>query len=180
VVVLTTGTFLKAIMHTGEAKTQGGRAGDTSADGASATASPRRVSNGPFKTGTPCGSMGGPSTSRSASPARRRSAGAVQFSTDRITCRRLLSFHADERRRSRDHPRESARARCTRSDCRPVRAIVRHRRQGRTFAHKDSHLILPRTERTRHPEYYSTESAQLPRTVQQAMLRLIPGLGIRR
>src|SRR5262249_24889786 len=27
-VVLTTGTFLKAIMHTGEAKTRGGRAGD--------------------------------------------------------------------------------------------------------------------------------------------------------
>src|SRR5436305_6578886 len=31
-VVLTTGTFLKAIMHTGEAKTVGGRAGDTSAE----------------------------------------------------------------------------------------------------------------------------------------------------
>jgi len=28
-VVLTTGTFLKAVMHTGEAKTQGGRAGDS-------------------------------------------------------------------------------------------------------------------------------------------------------
>ena len=27
-VVLTTGTFLKAVMHTGEAKTLGGRAGD--------------------------------------------------------------------------------------------------------------------------------------------------------
>src|SRR6516165_4548033 len=32
-VVLTTGTFLKAIMHTGEAKTRGGRAGDQSAEG---------------------------------------------------------------------------------------------------------------------------------------------------
>ena len=31
-VVLTTGTFLKAIMHTGEAKTRGGRAGDGSAE----------------------------------------------------------------------------------------------------------------------------------------------------
>src|SRR4051794_13111027 len=31
-VVLTTGTFLKAIMHTGEAKTVGGRAGDNSAE----------------------------------------------------------------------------------------------------------------------------------------------------
>src|SRR2546423_1307154 len=31
-VVLTTGTFLKALMHTGEAKTRGGRAGDASAE----------------------------------------------------------------------------------------------------------------------------------------------------
>src|SRR5687767_10542362 len=31
-VILTTGTFLKALMHMGEAKTQGGRAGDQSAE----------------------------------------------------------------------------------------------------------------------------------------------------
>src|SRR5712692_8173289 len=31
-VVLTTGTFLKALMHTGESKTKGGRAGDSSAE----------------------------------------------------------------------------------------------------------------------------------------------------
>src|SRR5215468_3418748 len=31
-VVFTTGTFLKALMHTGEAKTRGGRAGDQSAE----------------------------------------------------------------------------------------------------------------------------------------------------
>src|SRR5262249_54340817 len=31
-VVLTTGTFLKAVMHTGEAKARGGRAGDQSAE----------------------------------------------------------------------------------------------------------------------------------------------------
>ncbi|HET6575275.1 MAG TPA: FAD-dependent oxidoreductase, partial [Fimbriiglobus sp.] len=36
-VVLTTGTFLKAVMHTGEAKTTGGRAGDSSAEGMSAS-----------------------------------------------------------------------------------------------------------------------------------------------
>src|SRR5215218_3537677 len=34
-VVLTTGTFLKAVMHTGEAKTTGGRAGDSAAEGMS-------------------------------------------------------------------------------------------------------------------------------------------------
>src|SRR3954468_19591497 len=35
-VVLTTGTFLKALMHMGEAKTRGGRAGDQSAESLSA------------------------------------------------------------------------------------------------------------------------------------------------
>src|SRR5262249_13232928 len=34
-VVLTTGTFLKALMHTGEAKTRGGRAGDQTSEGLS-------------------------------------------------------------------------------------------------------------------------------------------------
>src|SRR6266481_3612431 len=34
-VVMTTGTFLKALMHMGEAKTRGGRAGDVSAEGLS-------------------------------------------------------------------------------------------------------------------------------------------------
>ena len=34
-VILTTGTFLKALMHTGEAKTRGGRAGDAAANGLS-------------------------------------------------------------------------------------------------------------------------------------------------
>src|SRR5258708_9682588 len=52
-VILTTGTFLKALMHTGEAKTRGGRAGDVS----SAALSDRRHACGfqlaRFKTGTP-------------------------------------------------------------------------------------------------------------------------------
>ena len=34
-VVLTTGTFLQALMHTGEVKTAGGRGGDAAAEGLS-------------------------------------------------------------------------------------------------------------------------------------------------
>src|SRR5262245_57848147 len=53
-VILTTGTFLKAIMHTGAAKSRGGSAGDQSA----ASLSHSLVSCGfelaRFKTGTPC------------------------------------------------------------------------------------------------------------------------------
>src|SRR5262245_37182515 len=53
-VVLTTGTFLKAIMHTGEAKTRGGRAGDTSAESLSDSLASCGFELARFKTGTPC------------------------------------------------------------------------------------------------------------------------------
>lgn len=52
-VVLTTGTFLQALMHTGETKTQGGRAGDMSADGLSGSLRSLGLELRRFKTGTP-------------------------------------------------------------------------------------------------------------------------------
>src|SRR5437764_3739437 len=53
-VVLTTGTFLKAIMHTGEAKTKGGRAGDATAEALSDSLAACGFQLARFKTGTPC------------------------------------------------------------------------------------------------------------------------------
>src|SRR5437588_428953 len=53
-VVLTTGTFLKAIMHTGEARTRGGRAGDGSAEALSDSLASCGFELARFKTGTPC------------------------------------------------------------------------------------------------------------------------------
>src|SRR5262249_58700401 len=53
-VVLTTGTFLKALMHTGEAKTRGGRAGDASAEALSDSLAACGFELARFKTGTPC------------------------------------------------------------------------------------------------------------------------------
>src|SRR5215469_15130199 len=53
-VVLTTGTFLKAIMHTGEAKTRGGRAGDGTAESLSDNLADCGFQLARFKTGTPC------------------------------------------------------------------------------------------------------------------------------
>ena len=53
-VVLTTGTFLKAIMHTGEAKSQGGRAGDASSESLSESLISCGFQLERFKTGTPC------------------------------------------------------------------------------------------------------------------------------
>jgi tRNA uridine 5-carboxymethylaminomethyl modification enzyme len=53
-VILTTGTFLKALMHMGEAKTRGGRAGDQSAENLSDSLDACGIQLARFKTGTPC------------------------------------------------------------------------------------------------------------------------------
>src|SRR5205823_6260385 len=53
-VILTTGTFLKALMHMGEAKTRGGRAGDQSAESLSDSLTGCGFELARFKTGTPC------------------------------------------------------------------------------------------------------------------------------
>ena len=52
-VILTTGTFLKAIMHTGESKAEGGRAGDKSSHGVSGALKSLGFELRRFKTGTP-------------------------------------------------------------------------------------------------------------------------------
>ena len=53
-VIVTTGTFLQAIMHTGEAQSAGGRAGEGSSTGLSATLRRLGFELERFKTGTPC------------------------------------------------------------------------------------------------------------------------------
>src|SRR6058998_22033 len=53
-VVLTTGTFLQAVMHTGEAKTRGGRAGDASAEEMSGSLRDCGYDLVLFNSGTPC------------------------------------------------------------------------------------------------------------------------------
>ena len=52
-VVVTTGTFLNALMHTGEVRTAGGRVGEPAARGLSASLSALGIRLGRFKTGTP-------------------------------------------------------------------------------------------------------------------------------
>src|SRR6059036_880434 len=53
-IILTTGTFLKALMHMGEAKSRGGRAGDQSAEALSGSLAACGIQLARFKTGTPC------------------------------------------------------------------------------------------------------------------------------
>jgi len=52
-VVLTTGTFLSAVMHTGDHRSKGGRAGEASAEGLSADLVELGLEVGRLKTGTP-------------------------------------------------------------------------------------------------------------------------------
>ncbi|BAM04653.1 tRNA uridine-5-carboxymethylaminomethyl modification enzyme MnmG/GidA [Phycisphaera mikurensis] len=52
-VVLTTGTFMRALMHTGDARTQGGRVGEGVANGISAELARLGFELGRLKTGTP-------------------------------------------------------------------------------------------------------------------------------
>jgi tRNA uridine 5-carboxymethylaminomethyl modification enzyme len=52
-VVVTTGTFLRGLMHTGERKTEGGRVGEAAAKGLSAGLARLGLKLGRFKTGTP-------------------------------------------------------------------------------------------------------------------------------
>lgn len=52
-VIVTTGTFLRGLMHTGESKTTGGRAGESAATGLSGCLSRLGLELGRLKTGTP-------------------------------------------------------------------------------------------------------------------------------
>ncbi|MDQ3441678.1 MAG: FAD-dependent oxidoreductase, partial [Planctomycetota bacterium] len=52
-VIVTTGTFLRALMHTGEQKTEGGRVGEASARGLSGCLARLGLELGRLKTGTP-------------------------------------------------------------------------------------------------------------------------------
>jgi tRNA uridine 5-carboxymethylaminomethyl modification enzyme len=53
-VIVTTGTFLRALMHVGRAKSEGGRMGDFSANTLSASFSELGIELSRLKTGTPC------------------------------------------------------------------------------------------------------------------------------
>ncbi|MHB1422246.1 MAG: tRNA uridine-5-carboxymethylaminomethyl(34) synthesis enzyme MnmG [Gemmataceae bacterium] len=180
-VVLTTGTFLKAIMHTGEAKTRGGRAGDGTAESLSDSLADCGFQLARFKTGTPCRLNG-----------------------------RTIDFSKTERQPGDDHPRPfsfaTERIAQPRMDChitytnQAVHDLIRanlHRApmysgqiQSRgprycpsvedkvvRFADKERHQIFLEPEGRNTLEYYCNGiSTSLPKDVQQGMLRLIAGL----
>jgi tRNA uridine 5-carboxymethylaminomethyl modification enzyme len=180
-VILTTGTFLKAIMHTGEAKTVGGRAGDNSAERMSDSLAAAGFELARFKTGTPC-RLNGRTIDFSKcdeqpgdDPPR-----PFSFSTDRIAVPQVICHSTqttpavhDLIRANLDRAPMYSGQICGRGPryCPSIEdKVVR-------FAEKDSHLIFLEPEGLNTREYYCNGiSTSLPKDVQAAMLKLIPGL----
>jgi tRNA uridine 5-carboxymethylaminomethyl modification enzyme len=180
-VVLTTGTFLQAVMHTGEAQVAGGRAGEGTTSGVSRALGRLGLRIDRFKTGTPC----------------RLSARSIDFSqldvqpgddqpqpfsflTDRIeqdqmVCwitRTTAAIHDLIRANLHRAPMYSGQIRsrgpryCPSIEDKVVR-----------FADKESHQLFLEPEGRRTQEVYVNGiSTSLPRDVQDAMIRLVPGL----
>jgi tRNA uridine 5-carboxymethylaminomethyl modification enzyme len=180
-VILTTGTFLKALMHMGEAKTRGGRAGDQSAEILSDCLNACGIQLARFKTGTPCRLNG-----RTIDFAKCElqpgddEPRPFSFSTERITQPQLpchitytnAKVHELIRANLERAPMYSGQIQsrgpryCPSIEDKVVR-----------FADKERHQIFLEPEGRNTWEYYCNGiSTSLPNDVQAAMLRNIAGL----
>jgi tRNA uridine 5-carboxymethylaminomethyl modification enzyme len=180
-VVFTTGTFLKALMHTGESQTRGGRAGDQSAEQLSDSLTACGFQLARFKTGTPCRLNGRTIDFARCEPqpgdADPR---PFSFATERVTQEQLhchitytnAAVHEVIRANLHRAPMYSGQIQsrgpryCPSIEDKVVR-----------FADKERHQIFLEPEGRNTLEYYCNGiSTSLPKDVQQEMLRLIPGL----
>jgi len=180
-IVLTTGTFLKALMHMGEAKTRGGRAGDQSAESLSDSLTGCGFELARFKTGTPC-RLNGRTIDFDKLEVQPGDFEPQPFSFSTATIdQRQLDCHitytneaVHELIRANLHraPMYSGQI-CSRGPryCPSIEdKVVR-------FADKDRHQIFLEPEGRNTLEYYCNGiSTSLPNDVQYQMLRLIPGL----
>jgi tRNA uridine 5-carboxymethylaminomethyl modification enzyme len=180
-VVLTTGTFLQAIMHTGEANTAGGRAGEGTTSGISQALLRLGFRVERFKTGTPPRLL---SRSIDYSQTERQPGDEdpqpFSFLTESLTQEQLPCWITYTNQEVHDLIREnlhrapmySGQIRtCGPRYCPSIEdKIVR-------FADKTQHqLFLEPEGRFTQEVYVNGISTSLPRDVQDAILRLIPGL----
>jgi tRNA uridine 5-carboxymethylaminomethyl modification enzyme len=180
-VILTTGTFLQAIMHTGETKTPGGRAGEGTTSGISAALERLGFELARFKTGTPC-RLNGRTIDYSRCEIQPGDGDPQPFSflTDRLPREQMPcwitytnhSVHELIRANLHRAPMYSGQIQsrgpryCPSIEDKVVR-----------FADKERHqLFLEPEGRNTLEVYVNGISTSLPRDVQDAMLRLIPGL----
>ena len=180
-VVLTTGTFLQAIMHTGDAKTSGGRAGEGTSSGISGALHRLGIQIDRFKTGTP----------------PRLNARTIDYSqldeqpgddppqpfsflTERLQLEQL-PCHITY---TNEQVHELIRANLDRAPMYSGKINSRGPRYCPSiedkvvrFADKDGHqLFLEPEGRNTQEVYVNGISTSLPRDVQDQMFKLIPGL----
>ena len=180
-VILTTGTFLAAIMHTGDAKTEGGRAGEGTTKGISGALARLQFEIDRFKTGTP------PRLNRRTidysgldeQPGDDQPQ-AFSFLTDQLGLEQVpchLAF-------TNDQVHDLIRANLHRApmysgqiDSRGPRYCPSIEDKVVRFADKSSHQLFLEPEGHHTEEVYVNGiSTSLPRDVQDDMFRMIPGL----
>lgn len=185
-VILTTGTFLQAIMHTGEAKTPGGRGGEGTTSGISGALNRLGFRVERFKTGTPPRLNG---RTVDYSQTERQPGDDVpqpfSFLTDAAAARRMAAeqvpcwiTHTNQavhdliRANLHRAPMYSGQIQSSGPRyCPSIEdKVVR-------FAEKSEHqLFLEPEGRNTLEVYVNGVSTSLPRDVQDAALRLVPGL----
>ena len=180
-VVLTTGTFLSAIMHTGESKSKGGRAGEGTTTGISAALARLGFKLERFKTGTPPRlnartiDFGPAEIQPGDDPPKPFSFLSDNFSVEQIPCwitytnpavHELIEQNLHRAPMYSGQISGSGPRYCPSIEDKIVR-----------FAEKDRHqLFLEPEGRDTQEVYVNGVSTSLPRDVQDQMFKLIPGL----
>ena len=180
-VVLTTGTFLQAVMHTGEARVAGGRAGEGTTAGVSRSLAGFGLRIDRFKTGTPCRLAGntidyGLLQEQPGDPDPQ----PFSFLTDELVQQQMVCWIT----RTTPEIHDLIRANLDRAPMftgqigsRGPRYCPSIEDKVVRFAERDSHqLFLEPEGRHTREIYVNGISTSLPRDVQDAMIRLVPGL----
>ncbi|HQR07130.1 MAG TPA: tRNA uridine-5-carboxymethylaminomethyl(34) synthesis enzyme MnmG [Gemmatales bacterium] len=180
-IILTTGTFLQAIMHTGEAKVVGGRAGDGVSLGLSESLTAGGFELARFKTGTPC-RLNGRTIDFAGLDVQPGDAEPVpfSFSTSKITSPQMVCHITYTNEKVHDLIRGNLHRAPMYSgqiNSRGPRYCPSIEDKIVRFADKDRHQLYLEPEGRHTREYYVNGiSTSLPKDVQEQMLRLIPGL----
>jgi tRNA uridine 5-carboxymethylaminomethyl modification enzyme len=180
-VVLTTGTFLQAVMHTGEAKVSGGRAGEGTTSGVSRSLAACGLALQRFKTGTPCrlSAQGIDFASLDVQPGDAEPQ-PFSFLTDEIRQEQLVCWIT----RTTPAVHDLIRANLHRAPMftgqigsRGPRYCPSIEDKVVRFADRDAHqLFLEPEGRHTRELYVNGISTSLPRDVQDDIIRLVPGL----
>ena len=179
--VITTGTFLQAIMHVGEAKTPGGRAGEGTTGTLSDSLRELGFELDRFKTGTPCRLNGRTIDYSRLQPQPGDDVPQpFSFLTDRITHPQLQCWLTETNAAVHDLIRANLHRAPMYSgqiNSRGPRYCPSIEDKVVRFADKESHqLFLEPEGRQTHEVYVNGISTSLPRDVQDQMLRSICGL----